>query len=101
MGPQRVPWPLLGLPRPRRACRRSWVPRAPDTAGSTELRPKGDATISYEEAETAQAAIRWFHGNPYMRDKSTKLSVSIATRPSADRLPAMGRGRGGGGGGRW
>ena len=66
-------------------------------------RPKGDATISYEEAETAQAAIRWFHGNPYMRDKSTKLSVSIATRPSADRLPAMGRGRGGGGGGggRW
>ena len=44
MGPQRAPWPLLGLPRPRRACRRSWMPRAPDTAGSTELRPKGDAT---------------------------------------------------------
>ena len=45
MGPQRAPWPLLGLPRPRRACRCSWMPRAPDTAGSTELRPKGDATL--------------------------------------------------------
>ena len=56
MGPQRAPWPLLGLPRPRRACRRSWVPRAPDTAGSTELRPKGDATHALKPA-TALTAI--------------------------------------------
>ena len=24
--------------------------------------PKGDATVSYEEAETAQAAVKWFDG---------------------------------------
>ena len=58
MGPQRAPWPLLGLPRPRRACRCSWMPRAPDTAGSTELRPKGDAT-SARQLAASEAALSY------------------------------------------
>ena len=58
-------------------------------------RCKGDGTISYEEPDTAKAAIKWFDGNPFMNRPGTKLSVSIAQRPSGDRF-GKGKGKGGG-----
>jgi len=57
-------------------------------------RPKGDATVSYEDTETAQSAVRWYNDSPFMNRPGTKLSVSIAKRPTGD---AFGKGKGGGG----
>ena len=57
-------------------------------------RPKGDATISYDEVETAQAAVKWFDGATFQNQPGAKLSVSIAKRPAAERF---GKGKGGGG----
>ena len=59
-------------------------------------RPKGDATVSYEEAETATAAVKWFDGSTYHRS-GARLSVSIATRPAQGNF---GKGKGGKGKGR-
>lgn len=58
-------------------------------------RPKGECTVSYEETETAQSAIKWFDGNSFQKRPGTKLSVTIAERPSGDRF---GKGKGGKGG---
>jgi len=49
--------------------------------------PKGDATVSYEDAETAQSAIKWFDGVEFQNRKNVpKMKISIATRPSGDRF---------------
>lgn len=63
-------------------------------------RPKGDATISFEDSGTAQSAIKWFDGAPFQNRPGSKLSVSIATRPSAGGWGG-GKGGGKGGGGGW
>mmetsp|Transcript_43846 Transcript_43846/g.145193 ORF Transcript_43846/g.145193 Transcript_43846/m.145193 type:complete len:102 (+) Transcript_43846:611-916(+) len=63
--------------------------------------PKGDGTISYEEPSTARAAIDWFSGKPFGPPgayPTSSLTVTIATRPDANRF---GKGGGGGGGRRW
>ena len=64
-------------------------------------RAKGDCTISYEDTDTAQAAIKWFDGSTYMNRPGSKLSVSIAQRPawSDDKGKGKGKGKGGGKGG--
>lgn len=62
--------------------------------------PKGEATVSYEDVETAQSAIKWFDGNPFGARKVGSLKVSIARRPTSggwDRGGGKG-GKGGGGG---
>ncbi|CAF5170234.1 unnamed protein product, partial [Rotaria sp. Silwood1] len=64
---------------------------------------KGEATITYDDEEAAQAAINWYHGKEVL---SNIVQISLATR----RASAFGgrggsrgrggfRGRGGGGGG--
>ena len=63
-------------------------------------RPKGDATVSYEEVETAQSAVKWYDGATFMGRPGSKLSVSIAKRPDGDRF-GKGKGKGKGGGDRW
>jgi hypothetical protein len=45
-------------------------------------RPKGDCTVSFDEAETAQSAIKWYDGASFQGHAGSKLSVSIARRPS-------------------
>ena len=54
-------------------------------------RPKGDATISYEEAETASAAVKWFDGSTFNRS-GARLSVSCggggACRRSGSTKPS-------------
>ena len=59
-------------------------------------RPKGDATVSYEETETAQSAVKWYDGATFMNRPGTKLSVSIARRPA---ISGKGKGKGKGKGG--
>ena len=61
-------------------------------------RPKGDCTISFEEPETAQAAIRWYDGKSFAGYSSTKLSISIAKRPGSGMWNGGGKGKGGFGG---
>lgn len=57
--------------------------------------PKGDATISFVDPETAKAAVECFNNKEY--EKSGKvIQVSIATRPAAGNWRAGG-GKGGGG----
>ena len=61
-------------------------------------RPKGEATVSFEEVETAQAAIKFYNGAPFS-DRGgpvhgSKLAVSIATRPA--EVAGKGKGKGGG-----
>uniref|UniRef100_A0A7S4EUU4 RRM domain-containing protein n=1 Tax=Chrysotila carterae TaxID=13221 RepID=A0A7S4EUU4_CHRCT len=62
---------------------------------------KGEATVSYEDTETAKSAIDWFHGNEFAKRKGTKLSVSIARRPASGSWDSGkgGKGKGKGGGG--
>lgn len=61
-------------------------------------RPKGDCTVSYEETETAQSAIKWYDGATFMNRPGSKMSISIAKRPTADRFGKGGKGKGGKGG---
>ena len=56
-------------------------------------RPKGDATVSFEDVETAQSAVKWYDGGTFQGFPGSKLHVSIAKRP------AMPTGKGGGKGG--
>lgn len=69
-------------------------------------RPKGEATITYDDAESAKAAINWFNEKDF---NGKTIKVEIAERkinPLAMRGARGGRGgsfrgdRGGGGGGR-
>jgi len=55
-------------------------------------RPKGDATVSYDEAETAAAAVKWFDGTEFTRG-SGRLHVSIAVRPAQGNW-GKGKGKG-------
>ena len=66
-------------------------------------RPKGEATVSYEDSDTAKSAVEWFNGADFMEQKGQKLSVSIARRPSQGNWGQGGKGgKGKGkGGGRW
>tara|TARA_B110001452_G_scaffold246691_1_gene232188 strand:+ start:55 stop:645 length:591 start_codon:yes stop_codon:yes gene_type:complete len=61
-------------------------------------RPKGDCTVSFEESETAQAAIKWYDGEPFAQQRGTRLSISIAKRPGEGTWSGGGKGKGGGGG---
>ena len=62
-------------------------------------RLKGDATISYEETETAKAAVKWFDGTDFTRG-GQRLNVSIAQRPAQGNWgKGKGKGKGGGKGG--
>jgi len=57
-------------------------------------RAKGDCTVSYQEEETAQAAIEWYNGAEF-GTTGKKMSVSIATRPAAGGWASGGgKGRG-------
>ena len=49
-------------------------------------RPKGDCTVSFEESETARAAIKWYDGKCF----GVRRACSRARRaaPSASRAPA-------------
>ena len=40
-------------------------------------RPKGDATVSYEDPPTAKAAVEWFDGKDF---QGSKLKVSLAQK---------------------
>jgi len=61
-------------------------------------RPKGDATISYDEVSAAASAVEWYNGVDFMERPGAKLKVSIATRPAAARFEG---GKGGKGKGKW
>ena len=63
-------------------------------------RAKGDATVSYEDVETAQSAVKWYDGAAFVGFPGTKMQVSIAKRPQAGNWAGKGGG-GKGGGGRW
>lgn len=64
-------------------------------------RSKGDATVSYEDVETAQSAVKWYDGAPFKNQDGKKLSVSIARRPAMSKGGGKGGKGGGKGGGRW
>lgn len=57
-------------------------------------RPKGDCTVSFEEAETANAAIKWYDGKCFGSHTNTKLSISIAKRPGEGNWGGKGKGGG-------
>jgi len=40
-------------------------------------KPKGDATVSYEDPPTAKAAVEWFDGKDF---QGSKLKVSLARK---------------------
>uniref|UniRef100_A0A8C9Q5L3 RRM domain-containing protein n=1 Tax=Spermophilus dauricus TaxID=99837 RepID=A0A8C9Q5L3_SPEDA len=50
-------------------------------------KPKGDATVSYEDPPTAKAAVEWFEGKDF---QGSKLKVTLA-----GKKPPMNRGPGG------
>ncbi|KAI7862284.1 hypothetical protein BDF14DRAFT_1857652 [Spinellus fusiger] len=57
--------------------------------------PKGDATLTYDDPPSADAAIDWFGGKEFM---GNIIQVSKAERKAVGPVPTRG-GRGGGGGG--
>lgn len=65
-------------------------------------KPKGDATVTYDDPEAAKAAINWFNNTEFM---GSKIKVEIAQRKVATEVLARrgrmnsGFGRGGGRGG--
>ena len=59
-------------------------------------RPKGDATVSYEDTETAQSAVKWYDGANFLGHPGSKLHVSIAKRPVQGNWKGGGGGKGGG-----
>lgn len=59
--------------------------------------PKGDATVTYDDAHTAPAAVEWFNGKEF---QGKVISVSLAQKEEKkDEPPAWGGGGGGYGGG--
>ena len=56
-------------------------------------KPKGEATVTYEDEQTATSAIEWFNGKDF---KGKTVKVETATR----RMNPGGFGGGRGGGGR-
>lgn len=61
-------------------------------------RGKGEATVTYEDANAAQSAISWFNNKEFTEGSGKKMEVSIAKRKAP--VGGFSRGRGGGGGGR-
>ncbi len=53
-------------------------------------KPKGDATLTYDDPEAAKAAINWFNGTEFM---GNKITVQIAQR-KVKNFPQRGGGRG-------
>ncbi|KAJ3225166.1 hypothetical protein HK099_007249 [Clydaea vesicula] len=62
--------------------------------------PKGDATVTYDDPQTSDAAVEWFDGKVF---EGNNIKVEKAEQkvfvPGAGRGRGRGRGRGGGGGG--
>ncbi|KAM9812887.1 TATA-binding protein-associated factor 2N isoform 3-T3 [Syngnathus typhle] len=59
-------------------------------------RPKGEATVSFDDPPSAKAAIDWFDGKEF---HGKPIKVSFATRRAEFTQRGGGRGGGGGGGG--
>lgn len=57
---------------------------------------KGEATVTYDDANAAKSAISWFNGKDF---RGTVISVQLATKRD-NWSSGGGGGRGGGGGGR-
>lgn len=60
--------------------------------------PKGDATVTYEDPQTATAAVKWFNGQKF-KGTDNILSVSIAQKTANAVAYDSGAIQGGGGGG--
>lgn len=58
--------------------------------------PKGEATVTYDDANAAKSAINWFDGKEF---NNSVIRVSLAQRTNNWQDKLGGRGGGGGGGG--
>lgn len=69
-----------------------WLYRNKETGES-----KGEATVTYDDANAAQSAISWFHGREF---NGATIRVSLAQRQNNWKQGGgFGRGGGGAGGG--
>jgi RNA recognition motif-containing protein len=61
--------------------------------------PKGDATLTYEDEETATTSLEWFNGQPFMGNnlQVERADVYDWEAKRGARGGRGGRGRGGGG----